>query len=359
MHAMLSTAIGLSRKIVAETAKACFSTSTNLPRKKVVVTAKAFEETYQSLTNNGLEVTGNATTEPWKREELIAHARDAHAMLAFMTDSVDEAFLDACPDLELIACALKGFDNFDIQKCAERGVAVTAVPDLLTAPTAELAVLLALGLGRRILQADENVRSGAFQGWRPTLYGTGLAGTTVGIYGAGAVGQAVAQRIVGFGLKRMLYVDPDRLDPQTEGHLKVEAANSIGDLLQTCDFLFVCTPLNESTYHVINQKALSQAKPGLMLINISRGSCVEEAAVVGSLESGQLAGYAADVFEFEDWILENRPKSIHSRLHAHPRTLFSPHLGSAVRSTRRGIEQAAADEILRWSRGEDYLYRVN
>ena len=219
---------------------------------------------------------------------------------------------------------------------------------------------MALGLGRRLRQADENVRSGAFQGWRPTLYGTGLAGATVGIYGAGAVGQAVAQRLLGFAPARTLYVDPQSLDPQIEDKLNMRQADNLEDLLQACDFLFVCTPLNQSTFHAINRQSLSKAKPGLMLINISRGSCIEETAVADALESRQLAGYAADVFAFEDWILEEtRPASIHPRLLSHPCTLFSPHLGSAVRSARQEIEQAATDEILRWKRGDEYLYRVN
>lgn len=146
-------------------------------RKKVVVTNGAFDETYEHLQRH-VDVVRNESTEPWTRKELINHAHDAHAILAFMTDSCDRAMLDACPNLELVACALKGFDNFDIDLCAERGVAA-AVPDLLTEPTAELAILLALALGRRLLEGNEKVRSGAFKGWRPTLYGSGLSGSMV------------------------------------------------------------------------------------------------------------------------------------------------------------------------------------
>ena len=86
---------------------------------------------------------------------------------------------------------------------------------------------------------------------------------------------------------------------------------------------------------------------------------MDETAIVEALDSGVLAGYAADVFEFEDWILETRPKAIPPALLNHPCTLFTPHLGSAVASTRQQIELAAADEILRWSRQQPYLYRVN
>ena len=115
-----------------------------------------------------------------------------------MTDRVDMDLLDSSPNLKLIACALKGYDNFDLTACKARGVALTAVPDLLTAPTAELAVGLTLNLGRHLLSGDGLVRSGEFDGWRPQLYGTGLAGSTVGILGFGAVGRAVAQRLAAF-----------------------------------------------------------------------------------------------------------------------------------------------------------------
>lgn len=327
-------------------------------RKKVVITNRAFDGTYSYL-QNYVDIVENKSIDPWSRKELISHAGDAHAILAFMTDCCDEALLDACPNLELIACALKGFDNFDVDLCAERGVAVTAVPDLLTEPTAELAVLLALALGRRLREADKEVRSGAFVGWRPTLYGCGLSGSTVGIYGAGAVGMAVAERVKVFSPKRIIYVDPKTQQHAAFPEDIMERADSIADLLQTSDFLFLCTPLNSSSYHAINSSTIAQAKPGLKLVNISRGSCVDEKSVADALELGALGGYAADVFEFEDWMLADRPKEIEPRLLAHPKTIFSPHLGSAVMSTRQDIELAAADEIIRWIKGEPYLYKVN
>eukprot|EP00562_Extubocellulus_spinifer_P001349 CAMPEP_0178478278 /NCGR_PEP_ID=MMETSP0696-20121128/4577_1 /TAXON_ID=265572 /ORGANISM="Extubocellulus spinifer, Strain CCMP396" /LENGTH=353 /DNA_ID=CAMNT_0020105641 /DNA_START=133 /DNA_END=1193 /DNA_ORIENTATION=+ len=328
-------------------------------RKKVVVTALAFQDTYDTLTSAGLDVTRNESTEPWSLDELISQAHDAHAILAFMTDCCDKTLLDACPNLEMIACALKGFDNFDTELCAERGIAVTAVPDLLTAPTAELGLLLALGLGRRIREADEAVKVGFISRLETNLYGTGLAGANIGIFGAGAVGQAVAERIQGFGPARISYVDPMPLDAATAGILSMDAVECLDELIQQCDVLFICAPLNASTRHSVNDESLAKAKPGIQLINISRGSCVDESAVADALESGSIGGYAADVFGFEDWILEERPDRIDARLLSHPRTLFSPHLGSAVTSTRRSIERAAADEIVRWKNDEPYKFRVN
>ena len=343
----------------ASTSRNFSSKHASTPARKVVVTARAFPETTDLLASAGLNVVSNRSIKPWSREELISHAQDARAILAFMTDSVDEGLLDACPHLELVACALKGYDNFSTDLCAERGVAVTAVPDLLTQPTAELALLLALGLGRRIREADHAVRSGEFRGWRPSLYGTGLTGATVGIYGAGAVGRAVAKMLRGFEPKRILYRDPAPAIPIDELSQIVEPVESLEELMCRCDFVFVCTPLNKSTYHAIDANVLAQAKPGMFLVNISRGSCVDEHAVVEALHSDRLGGYAADVFEFEDWILEDRPDAIEPRLLLHPRTLFSPHLGSAVVQTRRDIEVAAAEEIIRWSCDEPFMHRVN
>jgi phosphonate dehydrogenase len=107
--------------------------------------------------------------------------------MAFMPEHVDDAFLSACPDLRVIACALKGYDNFDVEVCTRRGVWLTIVPDLLTAPTAELTIGLMIALGCNILPGDRLVRGGDFGGWRPILYGQGIDGRTVGLIGAGAV----------------------------------------------------------------------------------------------------------------------------------------------------------------------------
>ena len=226
--------------------------------------------------------------------------------------------------------------------------------------TRELALALALGLGRRTLAGDALVRQGAFGGWRPILYGRGLAGATVGLFGAGAVGQAVAARLAGFAPATVLYHDIASLAPEAERALGITmCTEGLEGLLARSDYLFVCTPLTSHTRHAVAHEALLHAKPGLLLVNVSRGSCVSEAAVADALDSGRLGGYAADVFEFEDWAWSGRPDQVEPRLRAHGSTLLSPHLGSAVESTRREIELAAAMEVLRMLQGEPYHNRVN
>jgi phosphonate dehydrogenase len=268
----------------------------------------------------------------------LQRAASADAVLAFMTDCIDASFVARCKRLRVVACALKGYDNFDLAACSGAGIWVTIVPDLLTEPTAELAVGLAIGLARNIRDGDARVRSGKFDGWRPDLYGTGLDQSAVAIVGMGHVGRAVAQRLKGFGC-RLFGVDPGGEMP--EGVLPI----GLNQALEIADFVILCVPLTPAAHHQIGAQALSRMKPEALLINVGRGSVVDESAVLAALENSALAGYAADVFEMEDWALPDRPIDIDSRLRTHPRALFTPHLGSAVARVRRAIEMRAVDNI--------------
>ena len=175
---------------------------------------------------------------------------------------------------------------------------MTIVPDLLTIPTAELAVGLLIGLARKIPQGDKFIRSGEFQGWRPKLYGAGLDGSVVGLIGGGCVGAAIAERLSGFGCS-MLYSEINWLSAETERGLCLDLA-SLVEISEKSDFVISACPLTEETKHLIDADFLAQMKPSSILINISRGSVVDEEAVADALEGGRLAGYAADVFEMED-----------------------------------------------------------
>lgn len=293
----------------------------------------------------------NQAEEPWSRSELRVRARGCVAMMAFMTDHVDADFLDACPSIRMIACALKGADNFDMAACRQRGVEVTLVPDLLTAPTAELAVGLMIGVGRNILIGDAHVRSGAFGGWRPTLYGAGLDGSRVGLIGMGAVGRAIAYRLRAFRCV-LAYSDVNPLPAHEEDAAGV-ARCDLDTLLQNSDYVVLAAPLSAATRHLINRETLGRMKQGALLVNAARGSLVDEVAVADALWEGRLGGYAADVFECEDWAQPKRPTNIAKRLLDHPSTLFTPHIGSAVSKVRLAIEMSAARDIIAWAQRAD------
>ncbi len=319
-------------------------------RPKVVVTQRIHPEA-AALLETECRLTVNHGPGSWTREELLAHCRDGEGLMVFMPDCLDAAFLDECPRLRVVAAALKGFDNFDVEACTQRGIWFSIVPDLLTEPTAELALALMLGLGRNVLSGDGLIRSGGFEGWRPVLYGQTLMRATVGIIGFGKVGRALARLLTPFDCRLLTHdINGDEGDETVP----------LTDLLRESDFVLPLLPLTAATLHLLNRDRLALMKPGALLVNVSRGSIVDEEAVADALETRRLGGYAADVFEMEDWAREHRPRKISPRLLAlTQRTLFTPHLGSAVGKVRIEIERSAATNILEALRGAAPSHAIN
>lgn len=310
---------------------------------RVVVTHRVHSEVLDLLSRS-CEVIANQTPNSLDREELLSRCRDADALLVFMPDHVDEELLRHSPRLRIVAAALKGYDNIDVAACTARGIWVSYVEDLLTAATADLAVGLLIALDRHLLAGDSYVRSGRHRGWRPELYGGGLADRQVGIVGMGAVGRAVAHRLRAFDA-RLLYRDPNSLAVADEQALGAQSV-PLETLLARSTAVVLTAPLTAQTRHLIGANALRRLPDGALLVNVGRGSVVDEDAVADALATGRLGGYAADVFAFEDWSDRCRPRDIPHRLLAHDRTVFTPHLGSAVTDVRRRIERAAAQSII-------------
>jgi phosphonate dehydrogenase len=323
----------------------------------VVVITHRVHDQVKELLSAECRVIANDSPESWTQQEFLQQARDADGLMVFMPDSVDEHFLAQCPNLKVVAAALKGYDNFDVEACTRRGIWFTIVPDLLTQPTAELALGLALGITRNVLPGDRLIRSGNFQGWRPVLYGGGLRGRAVGIVGMGKVGQALAQLLAGFEAT-IFYSDRTRLSAPEENRLRVSRLD-FDQLLAVSDVVVTLIPLQTGSLHLINAAALQQMKRGACLVNVGRGSVVDEEAVADALAAGRLAGYAADVFEMEDWARTDRPQTISPRLLDSANTLFTPHLGSAVGDVRLEIELAAAKNILQALKGQDPEDAIN
>lgn len=305
---------------------------------KVIVTQPVHAEVRARL-EAVAQVVVNPGPEPWPAQELAWRAADADALIGFMTDRVDAALLAVAPRLRIVACALKGFDNYDVPACTAAGVWVSIVPDLLTEPTAELAIGLAIGAARHVRAGDQLVRGGFFEGWRPRLYGRGLQDAVVAVVGLGRVGAAIVRRLSGFSCARIIGVDP-------AVELPGVPALALTEALAEADFVFVAAPLVPGSRHAIDATALSQVRRQPVLINVGRGSVVDEEAVADALRDARLAAYAADVFAFEDWSLVDRPAQVPPRLREHPATLFTPHLGSAVHRVRLAIEHRAADNVI-------------
>jgi phosphonate dehydrogenase len=284
------------------------------------------------------EVSANRTPEPWTESVRREACRDAHGIVAFMNDRIDEPFLSQCHRLEIVAGCMKGGDNIDLEACSRRGVAVSRSNDLLTEPTAELAIALLLNLARNLGAGDAHVRRGVHRGWRPDFYGKTLRGTRVGVVGTGAIGRAVGRNLIGLG------AIPVGFDSAPRSMALAEAAGMrLGrpDELTELDMLVLCLPLTTGTVHWLDAARIGRLPPGALVVNVGRGSTVDESAVADALSSGWLGGYAADVFAFEDLSLERRPSEIDPRLTGSHKTFLAPHLGSAVASCRLAIEEEA------------------
>jgi lactate dehydrogenase-like 2-hydroxyacid dehydrogenase len=230
-----------------------------------------------------------------------------------------------------------GYDNIDVAACTRRRILVTNTPGVVTEATADLSFALLMAVARRLVEADRHVREGHWQYWQwRNMWGTNPSGKTLGIYGFGRIGQAVARRARGFSM-RIIYHSKDRPTPEQEQELGAQYVNR-ETLLHEADFLTLHVPLAPDTHHLIGVTELALMKPTAFLINTSRGKVVEEAALVEALQSKRIAGAALDVFEFEP--------QIHPALLAMPNVIVSPHMGTATSETRLAMAMKTAENLL-------------
>jgi phosphonate dehydrogenase len=293
------------------------------------------------------------------KKELILGAQRSDALCCLVPDIIDEEVINLCPELKVISLAGRGLDNIDVQAATVRDIWVTNAVESIE-PTADLAWALLLGVARKINSADSFVRSGRFRGWeyQPLFYGSSVDGKTLGIIGRGHLGMAIARRAMGFNMT-VLYYDTYRYDESLAETYNMTALPR-DELLRRSDFICLASPLTEQTFHQISTRELSLMKPTACLINPSRGSEVNEQAVAEALVQGRLAGYAADVFEMEDTRYPDRPSHINEDLiKLSDRTLFTPHLGTAVPEIRMEIMKLRALNVLQALRGETPVGAVN
>jgi glyoxylate reductase len=277
----------------------------------------------------------------WSAEELLQRAPGHDYLYCLVTDTIDARLLEACaegtPRLKLVATMAVGYNNIDIKTATRLGIGVTNTPGVLDETTADLTFALLLATARRLGEAERYLRAGKFTGWSPSLLcGAEVHHSTLGIIGAGRIGQSVAQRAHGFDM-RVLYYNRQRLTPAEEQKHHLTYA-SFNEVLQQADFISLHTPYTPETHHLINEQTLALMKPTAILINTARGAVVDERALVQALQSGRIAGAGLDVFEREPLIEE-------ALLHMEQVVLL-PHIGSASLQTRTRMALIAAQNIV-------------
>ncbi|HEX6927335.1 MAG TPA: D-glycerate dehydrogenase [Longimicrobiaceae bacterium] len=294
---------------------------------RIVTTLELPDSIRESLEELG----GVAGPEGWEE-----HLAEAEALIALLTVRVDERLLQRAPKLRIVANAVVGYDNVDVEACRARGVVVTNTPDVLTDATADLAMALLLATVRRLPQAERSLRAGEFRGWGFWDYlGGDLQGAILGILGMGRIGQAVARRARAFGM-RIQYTNRSPVDPKVELELEARRVNW-DTLLTTSDVLSLHAPATPETRHLLDAAALARMKPGSYLVNTARGTLVDETALVRALRDGPLAGAGLDVYE--------REPEVEAGLLELDNVVLLPHIGSATRATRESMASLAARNV--------------
>jgi len=275
---------------------------------------------------------------PVPRERLIDGVRHARGLLCMLTDRIDADLLAQAPDLVVISQLAVGVDNIDLGACADRGIVVAHTPDVLTETVADSAFALLASIVRRLPEGEREVRSGNWGPWEPFhLAGGDLHGTTLGIVGMGRIGQAIARRAGGFDME-VVYASPSPKEVAAE-HL------SLDQLLERLDHVVLCTPLDDSTRHLISHQQLALMKPTAYLVNVARGPVIDTAALVAALAEGKLAGAALDVTDPEPLPPDHPLLDLEN-------CLVVPHIASASLRTRHAMASRAVDNLLAGLRGQ-------
>jgi glyoxylate reductase len=309
---------------------------------KVFVTARLPEEAL-ALIKQEHQVESYAVDPPLDRQKLLASVADKAGLLCTITDRIDAELLNCAPALKVIANFGVGFEHIDVAAATQRGIPVTNTPGVLTETTADVAFALILATARRIVEGDRRVREGKFRYWAPLLFlGQEVSGKTLGIIGMGRIGQAVARRARGFGMK-IIYQSRTRLAPAEEQELQASPV-PLSTLLREADFVTLHVPLTPQTRHLIGAPELALMKSSAHLINTARGLVVDEAALVAALRQGQIRGAGLDVYE-------NEP-DLSPGLADHDNVVLLPHVGSATIETRTRMAMMAAENLLTALRGD-------
>jgi glyoxylate reductase len=287
---------------------------------------------------------------PPERGELLEAVRGAAGILPTVTEKMDAEVMDAAGDgLKVIANMAVGYDNVDLDAAGERNVVVTNTPEVLNETTADTAFMLLLAAARRLGEAERLLRSGGWEAWGPMqLTGPDVWGKKLGVVGFGRIGQAVARRARGFDME-VLYHDQYRI----ESAEKVSWVRyvELDELLRTCDFISVHTPLTDETHHLIGATELGRMKSEAVLINTSRGPVVDEAALADALAEGRIFAAGLDVYEKEP--------EVHPKLLELENAVLAPHIGSASVETRDRMAVLAAENIVAVLSGEEPKTPVN
>lgn len=268
---------------------------------------------------------------------LQQHRNDIVGIISSPMKKVNRHLIQALPNLEIISQFGIGVDNIDLAAAAERHIVVTNTPDLVTNDTADIALSLLLNCARRTVEGDAYVRVGHWANG-PMPLGVSLTGKTVGIIGLGRIGQAVARRALGFDMNVIYY------GRQEKPEFSYSYYPDLMKLAEDSDFMILTVSGGPETRHLVNADVLKALGPDGFLINVARGSVVDEEALLIALRNRDIAGAGLDVFDNEPHVPE--------ALYTMDNVVLLPHIGTATTETRKKMGQLVLQNLRAHFNGE-------
>jgi len=308
------------------------SSSSRPPKPKIVVTdssvwvPKLFEigDVYQNREQGQM-----------KRDNLLEQIVDAEALFCLVRDKIDKELLHKAKKLKIVATMSVGYEHIDVAECKKKGITIGYTPGVLTEATAELAISLLLATARRLPEAIAAAKNGDWSTWAPYwMCGKSLSDSTIGIYGMGTIGRSIVDKLLPFGPKRILYTNRS---PSNEARGVCKYV-PFDELLRESDFLIISARSTSENYRIFDKKSFSKMKNDAILVNVARGTLVNQEDLYAALSNGQLAAAGLDVTDPE-------PLPTVNPLFKLPNCVILPHIGSATYSTRNAMASTTEDNI--------------
>lgn len=289
---------------------------------------------------------------PMPKKELLSKIRNKDGLICFPYDIIDKEVIDAAKNLKAISTYSVGYDQIDIKYATKKGIVVSYTPEVLTRATADLTIALILALLRRVVEGDKVIR---YNKWK-TIFGpydflgTDLYRKTLGIFGIGRIGKAVAKRAIGFEMN-ILYHSRHRLPKSEEKNLGIRYV-SLKKLFEESDIISIHTPYTKETHEIVNLQLLKKMKPTAFLVNTARGKIIKEKDLIFALQKKIIAGAALDVFQKEP--IDNKHPLVKMK-----NVVLTPHIGSSTEETRRRMAEITVENLILSLSGKNPRYAVS
>ncbi len=312
------------------------TTQIKTPKPKILVARAIFPEALAKL-EESFEVRSNQADQIFTPEELKKELSGVVGALVAGSERIDAAALSQAQNLRVVANISVGYNNFDVPAINAAGVMATNTPDVLTDTTADFGFALLMATARRITESEHWLRGGNWMKWSiiNNPLGVDVHHSTIGIIGMGRIGQGIAKRALGFGMK-VIYHNRSRLSETDETSYQASYVSK-EELLRTADHIVLVLPYTPENHHTIGVKEIALMKPTATLINIARGGIVDDVALAAALKAGKIFAAGLDVFEGEP--------TVHPELLKLSNVVLAPHIASATEKTRRAMVDLAIENL--------------